>query len=390
MGTDLASAAPRTLPGWLSGLCLTTLAIVLAAESGCTPKSQSVDIKVDIASQDALSADTAELPVDPTWAVATWSADWTDTARSTPANGDAAAHAGRHLPVQVWYPTEQLAGQSAAMLAPVAKGVFGVVLFVHGSSGTPKVYSGLCKRLAAFGYIVVAADFPLTSLLTDGGPSDWHVADQTGDLRFLADQVLGTGIPAWLAGHVDPAAGYAVVGHSTGGTVALLAAYRSDEHDKRLRAVVDMSGDSCFFAPEFFATRSVPLLAMGATLDALVPAANNPARAFEFAQEPAFLVLLRGGTHLQMTDMAMDDPADASPTGLDDPLAQTLAAWGVNGSCRPVPPLGNDPQLGHDQQRDLAAQVSALFLKAYLSGMHTPFQAWLQNPGALVTVQYKP
>ncbi len=343
------------------------------------------DVSPDAASD--VGSDAAALTT--VWAVGVTAADWTDASRETPANGETAAHSGRHLPVQVWYPATGSAGGDPVDHAVPANGLFPLVLFVHGSSGTPGVYSGLCLRLAALGYVVAAADFPLTSLTTDGGPSDWHAEDEQRDLIFLADQMLGALGPAPLAGHIDTALGYAVVGHSTGGTVALLAAYRDDGHDARVRAVVDISGDSCFFDPAFYATRSVPLLAIGATRDLLVPAADNPVRAFQLASPPAVLAVLRGGTHLQMTDLGLDDPTDSTPTGLDDPLAQTMAAWGKADACRPIPPPGTEPLLDHDAQRDLTAQVMRAFLDAYVKGAPAGLQGLVAKPDARVEMSQK-
>ncbi len=349
------------------------------------------------AAREAVAADTSAvmdvaddaLALTATWPVGVTAADWTDPTRATPANGDVAGHPGRHLPSQIWYPAAGAAGGAVTDNAPSAAGVFPLLLFVHGFSGTPSVYSGICQRLAALGYVVVAADFPLTSLLTDGGPSDWHAEMEQGDLAFLADQALGANVPAPLTGHLDVAAGYAVVGHSTGGTVALLAAYRPDGHDSRVRAVVDLSGDSCFFDAAFFATRAVPLLAVGATRDLLVPAANNPARAFALASAPAVLVTLRGGTHLHTTDLTIADPTDSTPTGLDDPLAQTMAAWGKAAACRPIPPPGAEPLLDNDTQRDLIALSTRAFLDAYVKGAPTGLQQLLAKPDARLEIQAK-
>ncbi len=360
-----------------------TLCLAPVACTRAPPAATAVDAE---AHPDA-ATDAAALSS--VWAVGRTSADWTDPSRETPANAEVAAHPGRHLPVQVWYPAAGTPGADPVDHADPAQGSFPLVLFVHGSSGTPGVYTGICARIAALGYVVAAADFPLTSLTTDGGPSDWHAEDEQRDLAFRADQLLGASVPAPLAGHLDPAAGYAVVGHSTGGTVALLAAYRPDFHDDRVRAAVDLSGDSCFFEAPFFATRAVPLLAVGATRDLLVPAANNPARAFQLASPPAVLAILRGGTHLKMTDFSIDDPTDSPPTGLDDPLAQTMAAWGKADACRPIPPPGTEPLLGHDEQRDLTAQLARAFLDAHLKGSPAGLQALLATPDPRVALQAK-
>ncbi len=82
-------------------------------------------------------------------------------------------------------------------------------------------------------------------------------------MSFLCDQLKAASADAGdaLSGAVDGLS-YAVVGHSTGGAVAELAAFAGDDamitHDKRVAAVVPLSGDSCMYGPEFFKTRSGP------------------------------------------------------------------------------------------------------------------------------------
>jgi pimeloyl-ACP methyl ester carboxylesterase len=341
----------------------------------------------------SLPATTPEAPLTARYAVGLTQIVWTDTSRSTPQNGAEPAHAARRLPTRIWYPA--VGAVDAAVDAAVTNqaaplpGRFAAVLFVHGSAGSAALYSKLCAALAGRGYVVAGADFPLTALSTPGGPSDWHAEEQHRDLIFLADQLLGSGAPTLLQQSIDAAKGYAVVGHSTGGTIALLAAFAPELHDPRLRAAADLSGDSCFFADTFFATRPTPFLAVAASDDLLVPPANNPVRAFELGTGPAVLARLRGATHLQMTNLAINDPTDALPTGLDDPLAQTMAQWGSATACRPVPPPGDDPKLGHDQQLDLTATVVRAFFDAYVYGAPAGLAALQTGGGPNLTLQVK-
>lgn len=311
---------------------------------------------------------------------------WVDGARPTPEHDGQPALPQRTLAAQVWYPAVLQGPDSTADLS---HGPYPLVLFVHGSSSTAAIHGQLLSRVAAAGYVVVAADFPLTSLLTDGGPSDLHVQDQQQDLMFLADRLLTEAGDGVLQGLVDRAAGYSVVGHSTGGTVALLAAYRPDLHDERLRAVVDLAGDACFFAEAFFASRPVPLLAIGGTNDPLVPLQANVVRAWQLAKSPAALVILRGGTHLQFTDLAVEDPTDVSPTTPAEPLAQTLQTWGGGSACVPIAPPGTEPLLPHEQQLDLTAAWIAAFLTAHVRHQPMALQTLEKTQDPRVQVQSK-
>jgi dienelactone hydrolase len=272
------------------------------------------------------------------YAVATSEQTFVDTTRGTPANGDAPDSPVRTLPTTIW--------------SPQGPGPFPLVLFVHGSSGFRGQSAWLMNALASDGYVVAAADFPLTSLVTPGGPSDWHVEDQPEDLRFLADQLH--------------AKDYAVVGHSTGGTVALLAAQAPDQHDDRVRAAVSLSGDSCFFGDSFFSTRALPLLIVDATRDQLVPATTNGARSFALSRPPKMRAVLQGGTHLFFTDLTLPDSL-GSPTLLTDPLARTLARYGGGSGCAAFAPSA-DPLLAIADQHRLAALAVRGFLDEVFRG----------------------
>src|SRR5262249_25781076 len=119
-----------------------------------------------------------------------------DASRSTPENDGVPAHPGRSLPTEIWYPAAQGPGAPAAdgtanRDAPVdpSGAPYPLVLFVHGSTSFRTQSTFLTTALAAAGYVVAAADFPLTAAATPGGPSDLHFDDQVGDLSFIADQL---------------------------------------------------------------------------------------------------------------------------------------------------------------------------------------------------------
>lgn len=89
----------RSQDVWLLTLALSVLACAQAPGA-----VDSGDAAADVTSDMAVPALTT------VWAVGVTDADWTDASRQTPANGDTAAHPGRHLPVQVWYPASGAAG----------------------------------------------------------------------------------------------------------------------------------------------------------------------------------------------------------------------------------------------------------------------------------------
>ena len=300
-----------------------------------------------------------------------------DSTRTTPENGMTPQKPDRTLPTRIWYPSssDPSAGEVEDAPPGLAGGPYPLVLVVHGSTGTAVAYSWIAAALVPAGYVVAAADFPLTSLLTDGGPSDWHVEDQPDDLSFLADRFAAGGVDGVPGGMIDAAKGYSIVGHSTGGTVALLAAYRPDKHDARVAAIVDLSGDSCFFGDAFFATRAVPALMVGASRDLYVPAPNNVVRAYDLASPPKTHVILKGGSHIHFTDLDAADIVGVTPTTPADPLAQTLATWGGGTTCEPFPAPADDVPMTMADQHAIAGAWARAFLDATVRGEATRLEA---------------
>ena len=316
-----------------------------------------------------------------------------DPTRGTPANGTAPMASERHLSTEIWYPasTSDTSPDSVTRDAPVdpTGRPYPLLIYVHGSSGSRRTSAFLPEALARAGYVVAAADFPLTASTTPGGASDLHVDDQLGDLSFLADQLAARAADAkdLFAGAVDPKTGYAVAGHSTGGTVALLAAFAPDVHDPRLKAAIALAPCACFFGDSFFTTRSLPLLVAAGTDDLLVPIANNGARAYALARAPKILATIVGGTHLYFTDFAIpDDALHPSPTTAHDDIAKALARYGGGTVCEPVPPPASDPILAVETQHQVTIDLVRAFLDANLRARAGLLDAIEKRPPAALRI----
>lgn len=311
--------------------------------------------------------------------------DLVDTTRSTPAHGTAPERPERDLPTRVWYPS--VADLTAAEVRNAAPdpGPWPLIVFVHGSSGTPSVYAWFGRAMARAGYVVVAADMPSTSLGAPGGPTDWHVEDQPADVAFLADRAFaGDVLPP---GIIDLRPGYAVAGHSTGGTVALLAAWAPDA-DPRVNAILPFSGDACFFDPSFFQARDVPLLAVTGSADLYVPPLINAERTYDLALAPKTLVVLTGGTHLGFTDLALADDPTVVPDQPGDPLPTTLSAFGDASACNPIPPRSADAPMALADQHRLTAAWSVAFLDAVIRNAPDALDALRRAP-ELASVRFE-
>jgi pimeloyl-ACP methyl ester carboxylesterase len=319
-------------------------------------------------------ADAAPPPPRGPFAVGVTRRSWVDDSRPTPANGSEPAHPGRTLVTQVWYPAVGDASSTDAVTdAPlVPGGPFPLVLLVHGSGSNRFAYSYLTTALAHDGFVVAAADFPLTAMSTPGGSSDLHVTDEVGDLSFLCDTLAAAAAdPADALHTAVDGQHYAVVGHSTGGAVASLAAYAGDDelvhHDPRVAAIVPISGDACMFDASFFARRSVPVLVVGATNDLFVRVPNSGQYQFDNSAEPRLFAKLVGGQHVYFTDVPLPDSIlSPVPTAPDSPLAVTLRPYGDASECLPEPAEGMDPALDFDTQHALTIQVVSAFLAEQL------------------------
>ena len=296
---------------------------------------------------------------------------WIDSTRGIPANGDAGARSSRALVTELWYPALGVAGEPEIRDASASHvgAPFPLVLFVHGSSGTRRSSPFLAQALAAAGYVVAAADFPLTTIETPGGPTEFHVDDQVGDLRFIADQVAAASASASdvLSGLVD-ASRYVVVGHSTGGTVALLAAFAPDIHDGRVAGSVALAPCACFFGNAFYLTRAMPLLVISGTDDRFVPITTNSERAYGLAGAPKDMVTLVGGNHLYFTQYRIsDDALMPTQTTSTSPVVSALVRYGSN-PCEPVPPPISDPLMAFDVQHRHTVEWTVAFVEAILRG----------------------
>jgi predicted dienelactone hydrolase len=320
---------------------------------------------------------------------------FTDPTRPTPQNGTAPALTSRTLVTEIWYPTTATSALATTLRdVPLAPGgPYPLVLFVHGSSSSRLLSSFLTIALAEAGYIVAAADFPLTALDTPGGASDLNVSYQVGDLSFLCDQLKAVSLDATdkLSGAVD-GLHYAVVGHSTGGAIAELAAFAGDDatitHDPRVAAVVPLSGDACMFDPGFFKSRDVPVFAIGASNDLFVRFANSGQWVFDNTSAPHLLANLIGGQHMHFTDLTfLDADLGPVPTGPTSDLAVTLQQYGDAGACLPVPPPGTDPALSLDAQHALVIQLVGAYLDAEMRSNPGPLAALEAANNPLVVFQ---
>jgi predicted dienelactone hydrolase len=214
--------------------------------------------------------------------------DLVDPGRPTPAGAASAAAPDRQLPTTVWYPE--------------ADGTYPLIVFAHGLSGHPDVFTRLLSRWASAGYVVAAPAFPLTNDTVEGSAENWaDVANQPGDMSFVLDEMLAAADDPTqpFAGRVDPdRIGFG--GLSLGGATTYLAGLNEATRDPRVDAAVVLAGvagrddeTGTFLEPS-----GVPALLMHGDRDPAAPI-ETPTDAYELLQPPKYFVVLLGAGHAE-------------------------------------------------------------------------------------------
>ncbi len=216
-----------------------------------------------------------------------------DSSRPTAANRDYPGASDRSLATTLWYP------QNSDDAHPL-------VIHSHGFTSTRTDMSYVAELLASHGYVVAAADYPLTHGGAPGKPNAVDVLNQPADVSFLIDSIIAlSGSDKPFAGAIDTTR-IGLMGYSLGGLTTELASYHATLRDPRIAAAVSVAGPTTGFTADFFATTDIPFLMIAGTLDYLI---NFDANA---ATIPALipngtLVGIEGGTHLGFGAIA--DPA---------------------------------------------------------------------------------
>lgn len=213
-----------------------------------------------------------------------------DNSRPTQANKDFAGTDTRILDTTYWYPVNER--------GEVPEGKHPLLVYSHGFSSTREGGEYLGEFLASNGYIVIAADFPLTNKRAPGGPELKDVVNQPGDLSFLIDNVIAWSLDGGhvLSGHLDDNR-IGVTGISLGGLTTTLASYHPTRRDPRIKAAASIAGPTSSFSEIFYENADIPFLMLAADIDALVPYDEHALPVLDRVQRSS-LVTISGGTHM--------------------------------------------------------------------------------------------
>ena len=161
----------------------------------------------------------------------------------------------------------------------------------------------LAEHLASYGYVLAAADYPLTSGSTPGGAKAGDVVNQAADVSFLIDSVLGLGIDERpFDGAIDTSR-IGLTGYSLGGLTTSLATYHPRWREPRIEAAVSIAGLDSAFTARFYETSDIPFLMIAGTADALVDYQSNAAIIPDRIANGSLLTIA-GGAHLGFAGVA--------------------------------------------------------------------------------------
>lgn len=207
-----------------------------------------------------------------------------DDSRSTADNRGVPGRPERELATTVWFP-ESLDGELP------------LIVHSHGILSSRSEMPYLMEALASHGYIVAAADYPLTSGSTEGGANASDVINQPADISFLIDSLLGLSTADKpFTGSIDTNR-IGLSGYSLGGLTTYLASYHPRLRDTRVAAAVAIAGPSAPFAPDFFNSAEIPMLAVAGTADALIEFERNASDLPQRTDDISVLGI-SGGSHL--------------------------------------------------------------------------------------------
>lgn len=236
------------------------------------------------------------------YTVASEDVELVDDSRQTQASGDFAGADSRTLLTRIWWP------ENGDQPGPL-------VIYSHGFMSSREEAQYLAEYLASHGYVVAAADYPLSGYNAPGPQLAEDVVNQPGDVSFILDDLLHRNEAGddSLHNRIDPQR-IAAVGLSLGGMTTELVAYHPDTSDPRIAAAVSIAGPTFMFSRQFFQHRRLPFMMLASPIDAMVEYQANARPVLENI-DGALLVTMADASHAgfsaQATALRFLDNADS-------------------------------------------------------------------------------
>jgi predicted dienelactone hydrolase len=292
---------------------------------------------------------------------------FTDESRPIKATMGFAGAPVRRIDVMVWYPTGKMPPPGRS--APLARGgPWPLVIYSHGTNGSPDSNMHLVNELVGHGYVVAAPAYPLSSLTTYTHIRMTDISDvinQTKDIHFVIDRLLAD---PFLAGAIDPRR-IATAGHSLGAVTGYFTSFGVQTRDPRVVAAAliaggdpvqtAMAGNMGLWGTQHAAV-SVPTLLLSAERDVFARTTGRPHAAYSRIEAPKYEVMIRGGTHVWFRDGNDQPPGNKNPDCLF--FERNMPSVTMPG-CEPGSRV---PLIGPAQQQAITRAAVLSFFDAYL------------------------
>lgn len=277
---------------------------------------------------------------------------YVDTTRSIKKSMGFAGSETRRLDVKVWYPN--------------GKGPFPLVVYTHGTFGFAANALHFVNALVEAGYVVAAADYPLTSRNAFTKIQFADISDtsqQVKDISFIIDSLLAD---PELSKLIDGEK-IGTTGHSLGGVTSYFASFGMTTRDPRIKATAPIAGgdpvqtaldNQMGFNGARHAEVSVPVLFLQADKDVFARMTGRPFAAYARVEGPKYQLLLKGGYHIAFRDGEEQHPDGKNPDCLF--FEKAMPTMSVPG-CE-----GRGDFMAAARQQEITRNALVTFFDAYL------------------------
>ncbi|MCX7865053.1 MAG: dienelactone hydrolase family protein [Novosphingobium sp.] len=279
---------------------------------------------------------------------------YVDTSRTIKASMGFPGADTRRLDVKVW--------------RPKGKGPFPLVIYSHGTFGDATNAMHIVHALVKAGYVVAAADYPLTSRnaftkIRFADISD--TSEQVKDVSFIIDSLLAD--PEFS--RLIDASRIGTTGHSLGAVTSYFASFGLRTRDPRIKATAPIAGgdpvqtaldNAMGFAGAGHAAVSVPVLFLQADRDVFARMTGRPYAAYARVEGPKYQILLKGGYHVAFRDGEDRHPEGKNPDCLF--FEENMPGVDIPGCEKP------DQFMTAARQQEITRSALVAFFNAYLTG----------------------
>ncbi len=267
-------------------------------------------------------SDSAAMLAPGSYSVAVDELTFIDKSRPTNTNGDYAGDTSRQFVSKIWHPSDN------------AEGPYPLVVYSHGIGSNLDSAEFLGEQLAGMGFVLIAANFPLTHSKAPGGPDIGDIVNQAADVSFLIDTLTRlSNTPGHPLERMVDETRIGVTGVSLGAMTSTLVGYHPAMLDPRIGAVLSIAGSTELFTAKFFNHAQIPFLMLAGDVDAIVSYEQNAVPVLAKVRDSQ-LITIHGGSHVGFAGSAgfmrwLDNPDSLGCYMLKRALADSTPAPGA-------------------------------------------------------------